>query len=219
MIVKSKTQQSLGWAGLMSVVVCLLCLTTWSPALAQSDPDLPPRHLTPTRQPSEGDENDDKPVGAHIELRASAAPRGAWSVVQWQDELGDWHDVEGWQGELDTMDQKVWWVAQHDWGRGPFRWTLYSKPGGSLLGTSKPFRLPIAAYEIVTVEVSLNSKKGLTNGQPTPPATPLSRPLLPTTGKPPEPGRLPVSVWPTIILLLVLIAGGGLLPKRNSNGG
>jgi len=78
--------------------------------------------------------------------------------------LGNWHDVEGWQGTLDSvatgeggtvMGKKVWWVAERDLGTGPFRWVVTRDEGGRLLGTSEPFDLPGAVGATVTVEVSL----------------------------------------------------------------
>jgi hypothetical protein len=198
----SKTEQSLGWAGLVTIGVCLLCLTAWSPPQAQSGPDLPPRH-TPTRQPSNGDDKDEEPVGAHIELQASAAPPEAWTVVQWQDSMDRWHNVEGWQGNLDTVDRKVWWVAQRHFGSGPYRWLVYASRGGQLLGMSHSFYLPKAAYQTVSVAVSLDQPY---RARPAPPAAPPPvAPLMPTTGGP------PVTPWPSIVFLLALVLGGGLL--------
>jgi hypothetical protein len=83
--------------------------------------------------------------------------------------LGDWHDVEGWQGTFDDFvhdsssndgggmceGKKTWWVARADLGTGPFRWVIYQMPGGKLLASSKPFYLPNAIDETVRVEVSL----------------------------------------------------------------
>ena len=49
------------------------------------------------------------PVGAYIEMLPSAAMTAdSWSVVQWQDSSGGWHDVEGWQ--TSTADGGRWWV-------------------------------------------------------------------------------------------------------------
>lgn len=72
--------------------------------------------------------------------------QSAWTVVQWQDQAGKWHDVLGWQGTLDDMTagqgQKAWWVYHSDLGKGPFRWRVYRNQGGRLLVTSAPFMLP-----------------------------------------------------------------------------
>ncbi len=79
-------------------------------------------------------------------------PAGLWTIVPWQDALGGWHDVQGWQGTLDGY-QKLWWVAEDDFGTGPFRWALYQGKGGALLAVSESFYLPGLTNE--TVEVSL----------------------------------------------------------------
>jgi hypothetical protein len=123
------------------------------PALVQAGPTLPPRD-PPT--PTPGSERDkgshkEKPVGAYIALQTSVAGAGAWSVVQWQDSNGNWHDVEGWRGPLSDANNRLWWVAAKDFGTGPFRWAVTQGPGGPLLGVSAPFNLPGAANETVQV--------------------------------------------------------------------
>lgn len=74
-----------------------------------------------------------------------------WTIVQWQDAHGDWHDVEGWQGTLEEVrvdgdgavtGYKRWWVAQDDLGTGPFRWVVYQGADGPQLVASEPFDLP-----------------------------------------------------------------------------
>jgi hypothetical protein len=96
-------------------------------------------------------------VGGFIELHVQAVqvPAGVWTVVQWQDAFGGWHDVEGWQGTLDAGDQKVWWVADKDFSTGPFRWVVYQGQGGPSLVASESFYLPAVSGERVRVEVSL----------------------------------------------------------------
>ncbi len=81
------------------------------------------------------------PDGARILLLAPPHREGAWSVVQWQDGDGRWHDVEGWRGEIQG-GRKRWWVHPSLYGKGPFRWQIYSRPGGSLVVQSPPFTLP-----------------------------------------------------------------------------
>jgi len=170
-----------------------------------------PPASTPTRQPSDKDESsgadgeDDVLIGAFIELNVSASPPGAWSVVQWQDDAGGWHAVEGWQGAIETPGQKVWRVAHRDFGAGPFRWALHARQGGPLLATSHPFYLPTAANETVSVVVSLGARPGTATGQPAPTAAPRGSAWLPTTGAP------TAHPWPSIIFVLGLLIGGGLL--------
>ena len=80
-----------------------------------------------------------------------------WTVVQWQDDRDGWHDVEGWRGTLDEVEdnegKKMWWVAKDGFGDGPFRWMLYQSEGiDVLLSQSAPFHLPDAAGKTVIVE-------------------------------------------------------------------
>jgi hypothetical protein len=77
-------------------------------------------------------------------------------MVQWQDQAGNWHDVEGWQGTLETNHTKRWWVAARDFGKGSFRWVVAGSRGGRLLAGSVSFDLPDEAYEVVRVQVVLN---------------------------------------------------------------
>ncbi len=69
----------------------------------------------------------------------------------------------GWQGGLNDIvigedrefvGKQVWWVAEEDLGRGPFRWLVYKGEEGKLLATSEPFYLPDSSGGAVTVEVS-----------------------------------------------------------------
>lgn len=127
---------------------------------------LPPRPTLPSK-PSPG------PTGGAIELHAqfpSTWPwnetdwQDLWTIVQWQDNVGNWHTVVGWQGTFDmvkvseggeVMGQKTWWVGASDLGKGPFRWQVYRGKGGLLVATSEPFDLPDAKGVVVIVEVSL----------------------------------------------------------------
>jgi len=91
------------------------------------------------------------PSGA-IQLTVSSAPADLWTVVQWQDALGGWHDVSNWQGALDD-GIKTWWVSSADYGKGPFRWVV--SQGGEELAASDSFTLPTAKGQVVRVFVSL----------------------------------------------------------------
>jgi hypothetical protein len=88
-----------------------------------------------------------------------------WTVVQWSDGKGNWFDVTGWQGNLDTISQQDGWVGAREWwagadnlGKGPFRWLIYQKEGGKLLATSKPFYLPGMAGGTVIIEQPVSPK-------------------------------------------------------------
>lgn len=152
---------------ILAFMVCaLLAIMLLLPPMAEAAPsDIPPRTPRPTKPAP--------PEGAPIVLCASfgdtwsfysARWQELWTVVQWQDEWGYWHDVEEWQGTLDkvkadengeVVGEKGWWVAEADLGKGPFRWLVYRSEGSTLLATSESFNLPASRHEVVKVEVSL----------------------------------------------------------------
>ena len=85
-------------ATLAALAMLVLLLSLVQPSHA----DLPPRpENTPTPKPASG--------GA-ILLHAAPSQVGLWAVVQWQDGLGDWHDVDGWRGAVQG-DRVPWWVS------------------------------------------------------------------------------------------------------------
>jgi len=82
-----------------------------------------------------------------ITLYTRGAPAGAWASVQWQDQLGEWHAVSGWQAPLDVVPfsniaYKQWGVEPDDYGRGPFRWVVTAGQAGTIWTTSPTFYLP-----------------------------------------------------------------------------
>jgi len=129
-------------------------LLAW-PLPTQAGPNLPPRKPQPAAQPPDDDDKDPTPNGAHIVLHVSSAPAGVWTIVQWQDTAGGWHDVESWSGALDDGIHKTWWLAPDLFGKGPFRWLVYQGERGKLVATSDPFYLPGTEGEKLRVEVSL----------------------------------------------------------------
>jgi hypothetical protein len=145
---------------LITSILGMLLLAVALPALAMPLA-LPPR---PTPEPAAQPES----TGAPIELRVQFSPAWSrsripwqelWAVVQWQDRLGNWHDVEGWRGTLDEVNDgvgtKMWWVARVDFDKGPFHWVVYQAPGSKLLAKSESFNLPHFDGKRVRVEVSL----------------------------------------------------------------
>jgi hypothetical protein len=124
------------------------------PLPAQAGPGLPPRETPVPTRSSDGDRHNSL-GGAHIVLRVPSAPPDVWTVIQWQDNAGGWHDVDGWQGTLDAGNQKMWWLAPDLFGKGPFRWLVYQGDRARLLATSAPFYLPGSAGEEQQVEVTL----------------------------------------------------------------
>ena len=153
----------------IGTLVCMLLVVAWLPSLTQPALALPPRP-EPTLTPSPTPPTQPRPqvVGGFIELKVSFGAtwssanlewQDLWTVVQWQDTIGDWHDVEGWQGTLDAVKDKMgtkrWWVAPPELGKGPLRWIIYQSQDGPLLTTSDPFHLPAAENETVSLEVTL----------------------------------------------------------------
>jgi len=80
---------------------------------------------------------------------------GWWAVVQWQDQQGDWHNVEGWQGSLNSAGTQRWWVDQKDFASGPFRWVVMSAKDGAIRGSSRFFDLPAGADQTLLVVAPL----------------------------------------------------------------
>lgn len=139
-------------AMLVLTVIGVVLELAWSPRLAQAGTTLPPRvppQLTPA---PEKDKDHSKPVGAYIELQLQSAQVGTWTVVQWQDSAGNWHDVAGWQGPPEGMSRR-WWVEAKDFGKGPFRWVVTSGPDQQPMMVSSSFKLPVTANEVVRVGV------------------------------------------------------------------
>lgn len=151
-------KQHLGvWCG--AVVVGLLLIGSGQPD-AQAGTLPPPRAtLTPmpyatlTPMPHAPSSK-----GSYIELRLPTDNINLWTVVQWQDGVGNWHDVDGWRGVLDDINDhkgdKVWGVLPGEYGDGPIRWLVYDCAGGQLLATSHSFYLPDADRHVI-VEVVL----------------------------------------------------------------
>lgn len=94
--------------------------------------------------------------GAFIELSADPLRPLLWTAVQWQDDAGEWRDVEGWQGTFDSASDKVaWYVGENHLGEGPFRWLVYEIRWGDLIAMSDPFFLPSQNGEVLQIDLSL----------------------------------------------------------------
>ncbi len=91
--------------------------------------------------------------GGYFGIHVTNATQGMWVAVQWQDGLGNWYNVDGWQGELHNNHQQLWWVDKSNFGKGPFRWIVYDKQGGTEIVTSSLFYLPQNMGEVVMIEV------------------------------------------------------------------
>lgn len=108
---------------------------------SRSTPGLPER---PTAVAIETPDKPNDEVGAFLELTVEVQEAGFWSVVQWQDGNGYWHDVEGWRAEVVPDYVIRWWVAPRDLESGPFRWIVYKGEVSErvIYQISQPFNLP-----------------------------------------------------------------------------
>ncbi len=141
------------WMGIGLLGLWTLTLFSTSTASAGS---LPPR---PTPGPTPVVVGGQPGQGAAIELHVSAAQPGWWTVVQWQDAQKNWNTVTGWQGIFDAITSgvgsKLWWVATTDFGKGPFRWTIYDSKGGKMLAASETFSLPAQSRTKTVVTIQM----------------------------------------------------------------
>ncbi len=90
--------------------------------------------------------------GARILVQVAERYRSGWAVVQWQDENGDWQEIEGWRGDLKNGRAR-WWVSPDLYGHKPFRWMIFSQPGGTLLAASPEFAMPANSGEMLVWRV------------------------------------------------------------------
>ena len=115
----------------------------------EPQPTLEPQPTT-TPIPPADDHND----GALIYLHVPSPPTDLQTIVQWQDGLGEWHDVEGWHGTLNDSDFIVWWVAPRDLGAIWYRWHVYTEDG-RITTTSDAFSLPNHPNQVLHILVTL----------------------------------------------------------------
>jgi hypothetical protein len=127
---------------------------------------------------SNDDDDDDAANGAHIELRVQPGLGGAWTVVQWQDGMGRWHDVDGWRAQIESDQAVNWWVAPKHLDTGPYRWLVYREQDRrAVVWASELFYLPKQGDTlVVTAAVSM---------QPAP-GHPQFGPMMPPEGRPPD---------------------------------
>ncbi len=154
-------KQSCLWFGMLAVAVAI-AVGASATAISAAPPNLPPRPTVialPTLAPGPRSA-DSKPRGAWIELRAQAINRPIISsVVQWQDGLGEWHDVDSWRGEfdevVDRVGKKTWWLEEWLFGAGPFRWVVYDRTSGQVLAQTAPFNMPREHRQTLRVDALL----------------------------------------------------------------
>lgn len=154
-------------------LVAILVLSFGHGAMAD-DYGLPPRGTQPVVVPDTNAPHAQYD-GARLQVHALFSQswpwdelhwQNVWTVIEWQDDKGDWFVVTGWQGNLDAIAQgeagwigtKEWWVGHENLGTGPFRWKIYEYSGGPLLVTSEPFDLPEEAGKTLILQPTLDAK-------------------------------------------------------------
>ena len=129
------------------------------PTAASGLPTRPTDIPTPTPEPSPQSTAtpipDDANEGALIYLHVPSPPADLQTIVQWQDGLGEWHDVVGWQGTLNEANFIVWWVAPRDLGAVWYRWLAYTADG-RIHTTSDAFSLPDRPDQSLHILITLN---------------------------------------------------------------
>jgi len=158
---------------ILLVVMSLSSVTRAAPSALPPRPTPQPTPALPPR-PTPQSEIVCRKTGGFIVLRFRTTQERVWglihwqelwSVVQWQDGQGNWHNVEGWQGGFDVFyhnideeiceGRKTWWVDGDDFIKGPFRWVIYQRRKGKLLAQSELFYLPLFAGQTVRTDISL----------------------------------------------------------------
>ena len=109
--------------------------------------ELPPRPIPPAQNPTT--ELKGAKIILSISLNSEAeVTENTWTQVQWQDNSGTWHNVDGWGGQPtynhDSHNYEVeWWLDKGHFAAGPFRWKiLASKSDSNFAHYSDPFYLP-----------------------------------------------------------------------------
>jgi hypothetical protein len=156
---KTTVQISVGFS-LACVLLVLACMSLPVQATAGSLPPRPTLSPNPSPAPPPSKDQEGSSIGGSIELHVPTNQIALWTVVQWQDTIGGWHTVQGWQGTLDEINatglgKKVWRVGQNEMGQKSFRWLVYESAGGRMLATSQSFDLPCCSGEVVQVEITL----------------------------------------------------------------
>ena len=155
----------------VAIVLALLVGLVAAPAGAST---LPPRAEDAVVRNGDDDEDAE---GAHIELRVQSGLGEVWTVVQWQDEMGRWHDVDGWRAQVEPDQAVNWWVAPEDSETGPYRWIVYhDQDRRAVVWASDLFYLPKQG-ETLVVTTAVSVRPG--------PGHPTGKPMMPPEGHPP----------------------------------
>ncbi len=117
---------------------------TATPQPPTATPIVPATPGSPTAIPAS------QPVRIRL-IVENPAYRDAWSLVQWLDGVGNWHDVNGWLGQM-AGGEVQWHVLPQDYDTGPFRWVILDAPDGAVLAASKPFDLPNSGVPLLLID-------------------------------------------------------------------
>ena len=232
----SEQRRSILGSCLIVGIVCLVSMVVAPPLLARADDPpsrppvatrkLPPREPTPTPKSVYPDRPVSVPVvptsrsrpsvdGAAIELQVqflADSPssvewrEGLWTMVQWQDGLGEWHDVHGWRAKLDEVSgdegKKLWYLSEDRFGKGPFSWVVYPAPDDEFIARSAPFYMPGNTGQTRRVKVSLGP-------------LPVTAPTTTKSALPPTGGGQHLGLWKFLTISLVVLLAAQLLPRRD----
>jgi hypothetical protein len=163
-------------------VFVLLGLALLPAGVRAGSPNLPPRPPFPGGGGGggDGDGGGHSAILLHISAGQGTPADGAawaalWTLVQWQDGLSNWHDVDGWQGppagSITDPNHKSWPVEERLFAKGPFRWVVKQGQSGAIIGASGPFYLPHDDSEVVKVDVKLDTNSSGA-GNESPPIAP-----------------------------------------------
>ncbi len=130
---------------------------TWTRSVPPTFTPTPSAPLsTPTARPPDST----REIWLRVELAPWCDGRSLWTVMQWQDGLGQWHDIPGWQGPLDIVTgdigRKVWVFPATMSGSGPFRWRVCPRPPDGInqwCVVSDAFELPYGAREYINLQL------------------------------------------------------------------
>ena len=141
------------WVVILSLELSTTAKNTVVLAVAPTRVDptpLPPPTRTPDRKPQRSER---VPV-ATLLLTVPISETQLFSVVQWQDVTGRWHDVNGWRGTI-SGGRTSWWVEEKDWGASLFRWVVYQQKADTeiIIAISEPFVLPTYQGEVKQIKV------------------------------------------------------------------
>lgn len=169
---ETEKRVNLSLLGLLAALVGItaVSLILVSPS-ATAEFELPPRD-TPITEVTTTD-TFGVPVGVRIHLQGEFVEswpwdtlhwqEDLWHVIEWQDDKGEWVNVDGWHGKFDTIfpeetrmvAQRELWATNDHLGTGPFRWKVYYGENGRWLQTSDPFNLPTESGDVVNVRLEL----------------------------------------------------------------